>query len=1089
MRRLSILIVLLLITIPVGLSVTDDDLLEKLIDGWNDFNQSTTSPGVLGKINWTHVNNANNATGKVGSAIDVTGTKYLSRADLPVLDQIRGNFTLVFWAYRTSLNDVLNDYIFSKGVDYNNNNEFALQRLDGSSRAIMRGSTTDGASNSINVFVSDTTPPAFPSNVWVFYVFGRNYTTGRYWSYINGTSKVYSGTDDTGFLFNGNAAMTLAGGYTSSVNTNFDGYISGLLLFNNSLTTAEILYLYNGGAGRRLAPTPPTPPPLGSEVYALYPISGSAGYQQNFTYLINATYDNCSLYTNTSTVWMLNQTDYSPTSYANNTFDITQFHENGDTIHWGVQCQNITGVFSSTNSSFILDIVAPYITINPNNEFNTDQINPNDIYDDLVKLNITFTDDQQVFAYLINITKDSTTYYSSSATGLSLLTYNFTAVVNATTWGGGVYNAYVAVADAHTVKEIKPYDYLKKVDALEFKTAEGNSITIKSPNAKSSNAVKSKDRYSFEFSYDVSKTDRVYEVISDKPITYMPKSEYSAHFVILHDGINGNWVDFEGLGKQYTVTKINDKHYKVTFPKSTASKSETIKFNSLGGLNTYEANYTFYLGKASLLYDPIVITGTTNNYYLNLTKDDDYVRVNDSRRPSTMTINGTTYNGTATGSANHILWSFSVPGATTTTNLTLPFTINYTVFQKSTLPTPWLTNTTNHRAGNQTFVPLVLGSCGVGLNNVTLRYYLYDEVSLKALAQDTYLKTTINAWIGDGNKESTLQVFNVSFTGNPPYDICLSPVGVDLQIDAILEFGGTPNNPTAYEARHYYHINQTVNSNQFTRTNLYLINTSTSDNAFFFILDQNDRALSGSYVKALRYYVDEDLYKVVQIEQADTNGQVRFRLTPFTALYQFIIQDYTTTLKTTDRAPILTTPYNIRVPVGAAVFNDYRILSGLVTSLTNESNTYTYSFNSGTGTPVTATIEVLQKTVLGTTTVCSSSDTNTAGSVSCNIVPSGDSEYTIRGMVNVDSTIYQTQLQSYTTQDAYKTVFGGMGVLLSFMVLAFVALLGVWAPALSALFMIVAMVLLKITGLLMFTPLTLGYIILIALFLAWRVAR
>ena len=53
-------------------------------------------------------------------------------------------------------------------------------------------------------------------------------------------------------------------------------------------------------------------------------------------------------------------------------------------------------------------------------------------------------------------------------------------------------------------------------------------------------------------------------------------------------------MDFGGIGEDYTVTKINDYRYEITF--GSLLNKYAVTLNSIGGLNLVVKNYQWYSG-------------------------------------------------------------------------------------------------------------------------------------------------------------------------------------------------------------------------------------------------------------------------------------------------------------------------------------------------------------------------------------------------------------------------------------------------------------------------------------------------------------
>jgi len=322
-----------------------------------------------------------------------------------------------------------------------------------------------------------------------------------------------------------------------------------------------------------------------------------------------------TIYSN-NTDWDWNS-DYSNWAFTNNTNIADGIY------HILITANDSAGNTESSLFVFTFDTANPIITINPSNAFtatNTSTIN--NYKSTEFPLNITFEDERDLFAMEINITNSTgQTVFNRTNTSLSGLTYDYTEIINNSDWTAGLYNIEVIISDSHTASKIGDYELIKQTDKLIFNTKEKNLVTIEADDAISSDTTKVYDRYQFEFSYPKEKTtDIVYHVKSDNKIYYKPDSGYKAHFIIWNEKTKtGNWIDFEDVAlKDYSVKKISDNDYTVTF-KMPVEGIDTIKFNSIGGLNVVTKNYEWFRGSTAQSYTSPVLTNTTTSFYLNVT--------------------------------------------------------------------------------------------------------------------------------------------------------------------------------------------------------------------------------------------------------------------------------------------------------------------------------------------------------------------------------------------------------------------------------------------------------------------------------------
>lgn len=271
-------------------------------------------------------------------------------------------------------------------------------------------------------------------------------------------------------------------------------------------------------------------------------------------------------------------------------------------LYWAYCQDDPAGTNSSR--SWTLDTSTPTITIHSNNGFSTQNVTY-DIYSPNLLINLSVQEDRSLFAFSLNITNASGEIFSYVNTSLSGTYWNWSKLIDVSSYGPDIYTVTLQAADSHTQLAINEYLVKTPKDALEFDTDEGINIKIKSSDSSTPSSQKLKDRYNFRFKFqDKSIKQRTFTVTSSSKIHYLPGSEYKAHFVTLN-GIGGNWIDFEGVEGTPSVKKISDYEYTVTF----SSLGDDVTFSSIGGLNVVTEEYLFTHSRYSL--DSVTMDPTT----------------------------------------------------------------------------------------------------------------------------------------------------------------------------------------------------------------------------------------------------------------------------------------------------------------------------------------------------------------------------------------------------------------------------------------------------------------------------------------------
>jgi hypothetical protein len=558
----------------------------------------------------------------------------------------------------------------------------------------------------------------------------------------------------------------------------------------------------------------------------------------------------------------------------------------------------VTDGYESNTSSvwtFSIDTTAPQITLNPSNAFtatNTSTIN--NYNSTTFPINITFADERDLFAAEINITNATgyTMFNWTNISSISGLSYTYNNTLNNTAWTAGLYIINIIVSDSHTSMLTGDYELTKQKDELIFETPEANKITIEAVNAISSGTIKKGDRYQFEFSYpDTIKDTLVYNIESDNEIYYRPDSGYKAHFVIWNPRTKtGNWVDFEDSTlKDYTVQKVDDKHYTITF--SIPAGIETVTFNSIGGLNVVTESYSWYRGLTSQSYTSPVLTNISTSFYLNATNTSIISDIN-----ARFFYNYTEYTVTKTTSADYGFKATVTTPSVALGSQNFNFTWNVSV---------------NQTDGTQyNFSEINTQTISTAQINVTIR----DEIELYLINNETFNIYVINK--GRYYTTTTGYVLIGNLSAGVPY----------IEIEN-----------ANYPRRGYY---ITISENLTTYLTAYILRSSPSTQEVVFTI-QNSGLTKIEDAKMTFYRIVNMTYVEVGQIQTDYAGQTALTLDT-TNEYRIVIEATGYPIKTLELRPIQTS-YIITLQETGAGFVNY--FEGIAYTITPVNRTFNVSQN------------------------------------------------------------------------------------------------------------------------------------------------
>lgn len=768
----------------------------------------------------------------------------------------------------------------------------------------------------------------------------------------NATLGIWANTSATSnnvkFYFNG--ALVSTGSHTFVGNPNVVGFYHG-----NTISANTLMYNLTVCEDYCAVPAGTTVTP---EWVAPTPADGSAN---NTQVTLNASSADADRYF----VWF--DTNPDPVTLVVNNATTGNYTTSvpGTTLtyYYKAQAWNASLGYSenSTVQSWTFDAVNPAIVLNPSNEFNAQNYSLQSPYDGLVDLNITFTDDHDLYGMSVNITRGGTVYYNLTNESLSGTSYTFATSINSSAWPVGEYNVTVFVSDSHTAREIPDYKVTRKKSSITFKTEEDNNIKIEARESSTIEATKLVDRYEFSVAFDDGRTKaRTFDVKTDKcPLVYRSGSGYKAHFVSTC-GRGGNWIDFEGVPGIPIVERLDDFHYTVSF----AELAPSVTFRSIGGLNVLSVNYTFYQGEYATS-TPAGLALEFVTLALNLTTESRIANIT-----STLTYNGTTYDPSTMSSSSLYEFTRSVQTPNATVNLTPYWTV---------LVTQGDGNTSLFNVSvAQSVYDWVIGACG---SPAFINWTQYDEDTPSNKLTGTFA-VEIEYWV---NNRSNAKLYNESFGSGTSWSVCFTPAS-ETFYGNIYGQNSVPNSFT-----HRFYVQNGTFSNETTYYALYNVNASNA-------LEYSDMKITARYVSDYGYfpnvfghlqrrYVGEGVWRTVQYDKSGDFGLIFFDVRE--AFIDYRIKYYD------ENNSLLLETESLKFICTSGVCELTQLLDSSSATIVepdvassweydNETSILTITWESPGAQESTVAITVTKEAMSGTTTVCSTSQTGVAGSFACN---------------------------------------------------------------------------------------------------------
>lgn len=695
----------------------------------------------------------------------------------------------------------------------------------------------------------------------------------------------------------------------------------------------------------------------------------------------------------------------------------------------------------SGNHSLIIDLVSPTMTVHNTSFFsllNTTILSNIDILS-LKLINLTFTDDRDLFYYQINITNSSPYNLYSTGGNLSGITETISKNLNLSNWTIDTYLIEIDVWDSHTKQEIGDYHIKEGMNYIKY----DNTIKITANNAIISTTTKKRDRYEFKFNYlpFFTPEDKIFYVESDNKLTYIIESNYEAHFV---DFKNEKWIDFNGLDQAAKVYKVNDYKYKIVFE---GNQDKTIVFNSIGSLNKGSAAYKFDIDNEA----PILKWITPLNNISSMNPNGSIflsLNVTDANRNETIFFvynsSGQVFNhsmineGSSSYLYNHSF--IDLTGDTYYVNATHTDQLN-------------ISNSTD----TLIFFRIGIDNCSTYTTN-SMNFTILNVSSSGEISSETEFYITFNST--DYLNNSVNGSYSVSMDGSN-FTFCIYPNTSIISTDFWITYS---NSGDSYD----YFTDQTKLTNVSQSINLY-IQDGTYPIRFRVTQYSGDDAVVGAYIKILRFDVGEGTYKTVEILKTDSEGYATGNLIYDSIWYKFIIVfDGETKLETTpEQFPSGTTTRYFRINLDETWYTNYNTARGVEGSVVfNElTDNFRFTYNDPSGVMHYGCLKVVKTNSTGRYEINNTCVLSTASTI-LQHVSIKNGTYTATGYLMFDDeVVIDTATKSWaSTWHLYdKDKEGGMFT--TFMIVLTLAGAGIWSPIVGVILTLVGIIFSVVIGL------------------------
>jgi hypothetical protein len=441
-------------------------------------------------------------------------------------------------------------------------------------------------------------------------------------------------------------------------------------------------------------------------------------------------------------------------------------------------------------------------------------------------------------------------------------------------------------------------------------------------------------------------------------------------------------------------------------------------------------NKTFtvgYFAERSQVYTTPILERTINTFYLN-------VSYNESKYTNSfayLNYNGTRYSSTRTGSNNNYSFARSLtsPDVTISTNYSFVWEV---VLNNGT---DFYVNSTSKQ---QTVNPFAVDNCTT--NNVyAFNFTQKDERTQTAFVgtnQNTTAEVEIQIYSYD--RLYNAQNYTTKFNKFDTFPICInstlsdgSKYSIDMQVRYYAD---------EYDVEFYNIQNGTLDSTHlYQNISLYSLKNDSVQNFKITYKDASLLPVENALIQVQRKYVDEGVFKVVEIPRTDANGETLIHLDLNNIIYTFVVTKNGQVLATFNNMipqcqnPLLTTCYiNLNSYSSTISTTDFTVIDDFSYTIdfnrTSRGITVVYSVPSGSVS--TVLLNATKADSLGTTQVCSQSLTSASGTLLCTVPNSfgngtlyvslyKDASLIARGSISLS----QTPTEIYGSNMIFLTIF------------------------------------------------------------------
>ncbi len=400
--------------------------------------------------------------------------------------------------------------------------------------------------------------------------------------------------------------------------------------------------------------------------------------------------------------------------------------------------------------------------------------------------------------------------------------------------------------------------------------------------------------------------------------------------------------------------------------------------DSVGNENSSTISWVYNLWQKSETFNTNTSEGSTEDFILNVS-----LKSGLQVSQANLIYNNTAYSGiinNVAGSNYSLSRSLQIPGVVVTTSNTLYWSI--------TLSDSSQINTTSNLQG---VIGISIDDCSVNANRL-YNFTVVDEITQLQFSESAFNtsgKINLQMYTLDGT--TLVENLTLNKPGEDSYLVCLSTDlsgGVQYSLDAQIQYDADEY------AKEFYHIQNATIQQDSLYTNITLYDLIDAESQEFVVTykDSSFLPVADALVQVQRKYIDEGVFKTVELPKTDTSGETLAHLELADAIYTFVVVKngeilgtFSNVLAVCQDIILGNCDINLNSLASGTTVEDFTTLDDLTISLTyNQTSRILESvFVVPSGTTKALKMNATLFDSLGSTQICNDALISSSGTLSC----------------------------------------------------------------------------------------------------------